>query len=156
MRKPRNFSWVDEHVAGSAMPRSREEIQWLHSAGVRAVISLDPGLPDEVVEAMRELGMAHYVIPVEDFSAPTVEELEQAVRTIEEHASRGEKVVVHCFMGCGRTGTILAAYFVWQGAEPDRAIRDIRSLRPCSIETESQEAVIYWFWRYLQSRRRPG
>ncbi len=153
MRRPRNFSWVDEHVAGSAMPRSREEIRWLHTAGVRVVISLDPDLPDEVAEAIRELGMVHYVFPVEDFSAPTVEQLEQVVTTIDEHASKGEKVVVHCLMGCGRTGTILAAYFVWHGAKPDRAIRDIRSMRPCSIETDSQEAAIFWFWRHLQSRR---
>jgi len=153
VRKPRNFSWVTENLAGSAMPSSREEVEYLARAGVRAIVSLDPDLPWEVIQALREFGIEHYLEEVEDLRAPTLEQIERIVRIIEEHASRGEKVVVHCYAGCGRTGTILAAYLVYRGADPREAIDHVRSLRPCSIETYPQELAVEYFARYLESRR---
>ena len=153
MRKPRNFSWVTENLACSAMPTSREEVEYLAKVGVRAMVSLDADLPREVVQAIRELGIEHYIEEVEDLRAPSLEQMERIVRTIEEHASRGEKVVVHCYAGCGRTGTILAAYLVYTGADPREAIDYVRSLRPCSIETYPQELAVEYFAKYLESQR---
>ena len=52
-------------------------------------------------------------------------------------------VGVHCAMGCGRTGTILACYLVArEGYSADDAIIETRKRRRGSIETRRQEQAV--------------
>lgn len=52
-------------------------------------------------------------------------------------------VGVHCAMGCGRTGTILACYLVAkEGYSADDAITETRKRRRNSIETRKQEQAV--------------
>ena len=52
-------------------------------------------------------------------------------------------VGVHCAMGCGRTGTILACYLVAsEGYSADDAIIEARKRRKGSIETRRQEQAV--------------
>jgi protein-tyrosine phosphatase len=67
------------------------------------------------------------------------------VAVIDDALSRGVRVAVHCGAGLGRSGTLLAAYLVSQGAAPDAAIADVRAARPGSIETDEQEAAVHYF-----------
>ncbi len=156
MRRPGNFSFVDEHVAGSALPYSPEEIDWLANKGIKVVISLvRPEEYDErVIERVRELGLEHYFFPIENFSAPPIELLAQIVDLINQKVEEGKKVLVHCLAGCGRTGTVLAAYFVSKGMQPDEAIEHLRSLRPCSIETQQQYDAVWFYYTYFSFRGR--
>ena len=55
----------------------------------------------------------------------------------------GGKVVVHCRGGIGRAGTITARLLIELGvAEPDEALRRVRSARPGAVETWEQEAHV--------------
>ena len=58
-------------------------------------------------------------------------------------------MAVHCGAGLGRSGTLIAAYLVSQGAAPDDAMAQVRSARPGSIETLEQEAAVHEFARHL-------
>ena len=50
---------------------------------------------------------------------------------------------IHCFMGKGRTGTILACYLIeTEGLSAADAIIETRRRRKGSIETEEQEQTI--------------
>ncbi len=155
MRKPRppgNFSFIDDKVAGSAMLHEPENVDWLVNKSIKVIISLDPDIPDEVIERINELGLKHYVMPIVNFSAPTLEQLDEIVRVIAKHVERGEKVLVHCWAGCGRTGTVLAAYLIWKGMDAHTAVAELRGMRPCSIETQSQLNVVWYYWKLLGSR----
>ncbi|GAC1577318.1 MAG: hypothetical protein NVS4B1_05400 [Ktedonobacteraceae bacterium] len=57
-------------------------------------------------------------------------------------------IVAHCEAGLGRMGTVLAGYLTTCGLPAQEAIDVIRKLRPGSIETEEQEAIIYEYERF--------
>ena len=54
----------------------------------------------------------------------------------------GMAVAIHCAAGLGRTGTVLAAYFVAKGLSAREAVERVRQLRPGSVETVEQERAI--------------
>ncbi len=147
MRRTSNFSFIDEHVAGSAYIYDEEEVLWLYAKGIRVVISLVP-LSDPVRERMRELGIENYLFEVEEFAAPPIEIMDKIVELIWSKIREGKRVLVHCLAGCGRTGTVLAAYLVSKGMTPDEAIEQLRSIRPCSIESQQQHDVVWFYYRF--------
>jgi atypical dual specificity phosphatase len=60
-------------------------------------------------------------------------------------------VAVHCGAGLGRTGTVVAAYFVTRGMGPREAVAKVRDLRPGSVETAEQERAIEAYARRLKT-----
>lgn len=55
-------------------------------------------------------------------------------------------MAVHCMLGHGRTGTMLACYLAKaQKMNGSDAIWEIRRLRPGSIETREQEQAVIQF-----------
>src|SRR5262249_51143246 len=87
-----------------------------------------------------------HAIPVPDGAAPADEQIEQFCGLIARELAGPRIVYVHCFAGCGRTGTMIACYLVYrEQLDPMAAIRRVRVTRPCSIETAEQaDAVIRW------------
>ncbi len=55
---------------------------------------------------------------------------------------RGERVLVHCAAGLGRTGTMAAKLLVEFGVPPAEAISRVRAARPGTLETAEQEAFV--------------
>lgn len=88
-------------------------------------------------------------IPVIDMDAPTQSQLSQCVSVIERSQAQKMGVLVHCTAGMGRTGTVLAAYFVSHGFTPQAAIARVRELRPGSVETVEQEESVREFARRM-------
>lgn len=82
-------------------------------------------------------------LPVEDYSPPTVAQADEAIAFIEAQVAKGRVVVVHCHGGCGRTGTILAAWLKRRdGLDAAAAIARVREQRACFVETPEQEAFV--------------
>ena len=140
---PFGFSWVDsQRLAALAYPDA-EDLRWLRGNGIDIVMTLteDP-LPRHWVN---EAGILAVHLPVRDMSAPSLEILEAAVETITQANQTNMAVAVHCMAGIGRTGTVLAAYFVNEGMTAEEAIRKVRQLRPGSVETRGQEQAVAEF-----------
>ena len=92
-------------------------------------------------------------MPVKDFGAPTMEQLQEFVNETEEVVSSGGSGAIHCAAGMGRTGTFAAAYLVHKGMQSQEAIDKIRELRPGSIETGVQEDAVHDFQKFLAESR---
>jgi atypical dual specificity phosphatase len=103
------------------------------------------------LEAYVEAGFDTHHFPVEDFTAPTLDQIADACDIIENALSRGGRVLVHCNAGIGRTGTILACFLAHQGVDPAAAVRRIRKERPLSLETRDQVIVVT---KYFESRQK--
>jgi atypical dual specificity phosphatase len=139
-----NFSWVIEgEIAGMARPIGREDglWRWLKEKGVGLVVclTLAPPAADEMAAA----GIDVLHVPVADFSAPTVEDIEKFLEQARFYRHEGKGIVVHCGAGVGRTGTMIACYLVDRGMTSREAIDLVRRKRPGSIETADQEEAVH-------------
>lgn len=144
-----NFGWlIEDQLAGVAYPGSDDALSLLHSLGVRALVTLhERPLP---LDALAKYGLQAVQVAIPDFTAPTIEQVQEVVATINSFLARGLPVAVHCGAGCGRTGTLLACYLVWQGRTAGDAIATLRRRRPHSIETPEQEATVSLYEQSLQ------
>ena len=153
MDRPTNFSWVVEgKLAGSGLPVTEDEFEWLVDQGIKSVVTVrEVALPSEWFDGS-DIECLH--LQVEDFGAPTIEELDQAVDFIDQEISNGRPVMVHCAAGKGRTGAVIAAYLVKkQSLTAERAIAKLRGIRPGSVQSVSQETVVSMYEKYLKSKK---
>jgi atypical dual specificity phosphatase len=49
---------------------------------------------------------------------------------------------VHCLAGQGRTGTVLAAYLIRSGLDPDQAVAEVRAVCPGAVEAKPQMVAL--------------
>jgi atypical dual specificity phosphatase len=144
--QPANYSWVDRPLlAASGRPRDADELSWLRQQGIQLLISLteEPLRRDWVNEA----GLMAIHIPVEDMEPPSPEQLDRALSAIGKAHEQNIAVNVHCGAGMGRTGVVLACYFVTKGMDAQGAINKVRRIRPGSIETDEQVDAVVAFAR---------
>ncbi len=95
------------------------------------------GLPGD----LREAGVEWLHLPIGDYGAPAGKTLAGwpvASSRAREMLAAGGKVWVHCMGGCGRSGTAALRLMVEAGEEPQAALKRLRRVRPCAVETPEQ------------------
>jgi len=98
------------------------------------------------VDQARNSGIAWYHLPISDMQAPdeVFEDLwAESGALITQSLQQGEKILIHCAGGLGRTGTLVARLLIDSGLSPSVAIDTVRSARPGAIETIVQEQHIH-------------
>ena len=161
-----NFSWVIQGVlAGSGQVfgddwrygpiamETKGDLDSICDEGIRAVVSLTT-IPLER-EALTKCDIHYLHLPVMDMQAPTLEAIERFVEFVNSSRKDERPVLVHCGAGLGRTGTAIACYLVSEGATGPEALEKVRSMRPGSVETIEQEALIHRYHRYLNQKPNP-
>jgi atypical dual specificity phosphatase len=142
MSPPHGFTWIEKpRLAALGRPDSLDDFRWLRKEGIELLISLTEERPRR--DWVNEAGLLMMHVPVEDMEPPTQEQLDRCISAIERANEHDMGVAVHCGAGLGRTGVVLACYFVARGMTAQNAIGRVRRLRPGSIETDEQaEAVV--------------
>ena len=144
---PDNFSWlIKNKLAGSAIPTSIKEIDWVIEQGVKSIVTIrEEPLDDDWIKNVNYLHVMS-----NDMGVPEFDDLTFAVDFINRRLNDKEPVMVHCLAGQGRTGTILASYLVkYENMSADKAIEKVREIRPGSIQSYPQEEMIFRFEKSL-------
>jgi hypothetical protein len=113
---------------------------WL--SGIRHTISLRAEFSD--ADNRLTLG-SHLHIPIEGETAPTIEQLHEAVASIREAVDRGHNVYIHCKQGRGRAPTLAAAYLISEGAHLNDALATLHRARRSISLTPPQLARLEEF-----------
>lgn len=151
------FYWlIEDELAGCGLPGRRgrgiawgavgasealdEDLAWLRARGIGAVLTLtEAPLLDG---ALARHGMTGLHLPVPDLVAPSPAQIEAALGFIDWQRALGRGVLVHCLVGQGRTGTILAAFLVRGGLSPADALRQVRAVCPGAVENDEQQRAL--------------
>ncbi len=145
--RPDNFSWlIKNKLAGSAIPTSIKEIDWVIEQGVKSIVTIrEEPLDDDWIKNVNYLHVMS-----NDMGVPEFDDLTNTVDFIHQRLNDEEPVMVHCLAGLGRTGTILASYLVkYENMSADKAIEKVREIRPGSIQSYPQEEIIFRFEKSL-------
>jgi atypical dual specificity phosphatase len=132
-----SINWVSDRILCFGPKPGRwstleEDLDHLKTLGVKGILSLVEREPS--LKAYEAAGFQALHVPVDDYSAPTMDQISNCIHYISEQAP----VYVHCYAGYGRAGTIAAAWLIKNGMSPVEAVRTIRKLRPGAIEVDAQ------------------
>lgn len=92
-----------------------------------------PALPQDLAD----MGVAWLPFPLPDYGVPQTgwPDISAAAHAL---LSQGQKVLLHCMGGCGRSGSALLRLMVEAGEAPALALQRLRQARPCAVETDAQ------------------
>ena len=75
------------------------------------------------------------------------------VSIVDRETADGSCVAIHCAMGCGRTGTMLACYLMHtEGLSAEECIDETRRRRKGSIENRKQEQAVKDYEKYAKQQ----
>ena len=114
---------------------------------MRAVVNLQAEYagPLEAYAKMRP-PIEQLRIAVTDHVEPTLEQLEEAVAFISTHRARGERILVHCKGGHGRSAAVAMAWLMTnEGLTPEAAQRRLTSVRHVRSSLYKQPALLEYY-----------
>lgn len=137
-----DYVWwlIPDKLAGMSRP-PLEDLPQLYQAGMRGIVSV----MDEPsgIEEYRDAGFQALWLPITGGKPPTVEQVKEFVEFAEPLIDNNQPVVVHCTSGNRRTGTLLAAYLVAKGEQPEKAIALVRQARPTAELRDAQRKFLF-------------
>lgn len=158
---PRGFRWVHRGALGGC-PRPgivndlEHDIQALLRMGITVLVTLETEHFHR--DAIAAAGIRPLFFPIEDMRSPSIAAAFEHCRRIEQLIVTGEVVALHCRAGLGRTGTMLAAQLIHEGAPLVQAIERARRIEPRWIESADQVHFLERFAEAVQEARdaQPG
>lgn len=157
---PRGFHWLIEGaLAGCPKPgivdRLEHDLDAIRRCGVTTLVTLTESPLDDAM--LRDFGLRSLFFPIPDMHAPAEGRAHDLLRVVQDHVSFGDVVAFHCKAGLGRTGTMLAAYLIFEGSSASDALQLIRSINPSWVQSTEQEDFLESFetWLVRQSVDEP-
>lgn len=145
-----SFHWIiPRGLAGSGQPGRmsalEKDLLFLKESGIKIIVTLT----EEPLDLKTEASLFEQIhFPIVDMKAP--KSLQQTFRLCKSLHARyaQEPVLMHCEMGTGRTGTLLAAMMIHQGLEVEEAIEAIREIEPLYVRNSLQESFVKRYYTF--------
>jgi protein-tyrosine phosphatase len=144
-----NMSWITPHLAvgGRVLP---EDIHRLAMAGVTRVVDTRSEHQDDA-EKMANEGIQLLYLPTPDTFPLTVAQLRKGAAWINQQIQGGERVLVHCEHGVGRSVLLAASSLVAMGMGVHQAIDLIQTRRWQAAPNHRQVVRLQEFERSIRA-----
>jgi len=147
-----NLSWITEELAiGGSFPAERAEALARDHA-VRAVIDLRIEACDDE-HVLRRHGITFLHLPTLDCHGVTTPMIDDGVEFAARHLGHGERVLIHCEHGIGRSTTLALCVLVERGLEPLAAL-ELAKQRRSVVSPSPQQYAAWVAWLHLHRARR--
>ena len=144
-----NFDWITDQLAVGGKFVSEQTERLTREHGIRAVVDLrNEDVDDE--QLMRRHGITLLHLPTQDMCGVDPAHLERGVAFASEHLDRGERVLVHCEHGIGRSAVLALCILVHRGQAPLDALALMKDRRNRISPSPEQFAC----WADWLARRR--
>lgn len=148
---PTGFAWLlPGQLVGTPWPGLVQppayDLDLLKGVGITRLLSVTDR--PFAAELAGQHGMAVENEPMVDMQPPGIEQAISLCRRIEATLARGEVIAVHCRAGLGRTGTTLAAYWLWLHAgslSGEEALQQVRRFHPGWVQSDTQIDFLHAF-----------
>jgi len=150
-----NFDWITEKLAvgGCFAPEQTESLARDH--GIGAVVDLRNEDIDDA-HLLRRHGITLLHLPTEDMCGVDAEHLDEGVRFVCARLDRGERVLVHCQHGIGRSAVLALCVLVQRGQAPLQALGLMKDRRDRVSPSPSQFACwLAWLERHRAAHDLP-
>jgi protein-tyrosine phosphatase len=115
--------------------RLQHEIDFLKAQGIQRLITLTERAHQH--DVLNEHFAVHH-LAIQDLGAPRVEQAQELAEILQKSSAQGEKVVVHCLAGIGRTSTMLLGAHLLMGQNYDNLMQQIKRQNPAFALSETQ------------------
>lgn len=124
-----NFNWITELLAvGGSYPSECAELL-AREHRIQAVIDLrGEAMPD--AQLFRRHGITLLHLPTSDMHPVETPDLEHGIRFANEFLDKGQRVLIHCEYGIGRSATLALCVLVHRGHAPLEALALMKKQRP--------------------------
>ena len=122
-----NMSWITPQLAvgGRVLP---EDLHRLAAAGVTRVVDTRSEHQDDALSMAAE-GIELLYLPAPDTFPLSVDQLSQGAAWVNQQISQGQRVLIHCEHGVGRSVLLTAAALVASGMSAHQAMELIQAKR---------------------------
>lgn len=125
--------WAGATLGNENQATMQAHIAWLVATGITVVIDLTTPA-DECVSYAQVLAahaphITRWQFPIRDMGTPSPALMLAILDTISHAVTHGAHVYVHCWGGIGRSGTVVACWFVRHGMHGDDALAHLQAVR---------------------------
>lgn len=116
-------------------------IDWRPDLVVSMTESAEMAPAKDLPHALAQAGIGWRHFPVPDFGVPddVGEELwPDLSKELHRRLDAGQRIMLHCMGGCGRSGMVALRVMIEAGEPPQTALDRLRAARTCAVETPQQ------------------
>jgi protein-tyrosine phosphatase len=139
-----NLSWITDDLAVGGSFSAHDAERLARELSIKAVVDLRVEACDDATILDRH-GIAFLHLPTEDHCAVSTPMLREGVIFAGRHLDKGERVLLHCQHGIGRSALLALCVLVSRGHEPLSALRLAKERRSLVSPSPPQyEAWAAW------------
>lgn len=136
-----NLWWVIPGKLAGVRKPTAAELKELQAVGIGAIVSVVHDRSN--LELYERENIPHLWLPIQIASSPSRSQVEELIDFVERYHRQGVGTAVHCTGGLHRTGTMLAAYLILNGAAAEDAIDKIATANPQAVLELAQTVFLH-------------